>query len=372
MKAYLVLEDGTVFEGQAIGAEGHTVGELVFNTGMTGYQEVLTDPSYAGQIVLMTYPLVGNYGLNAEDHESRRVQVAGFVVREACDSPSNWRARRTLHDYLAEHQVIGIEGVDTRAITRRVRQHGVMMATLTTNESPEEALHRLQTSPRYDEHDFVYTVTTAEPYKWGYDGMEPMDASDERYRHRVVILDCGVKWNIPRRLASLGVRSVIVPATTSAEQILALQPDGVLISPGPGDPARLTPIAETVRALIGRLPIAGICLGHQLLCMAMGATTHKLKFGHRGCNHPVKNLLTGQVTITSHNHGYAVVPESLEGTGLEVTHIQLNDGTVEGVRHTDLKLMTLQYHPESAPGPWDSRPFFNEFVRLLQERRQSH
>lgn len=365
MPAYLVLEDGSVFEGASVGAEGHTVGELVFNTGMTGYQEVLTDPSYAGQIVVITYPLVGNYGLNAEDSESRRVQVAGFVVREACDSPSNWRARSDLHRFLAENGVIGIEGVDTRAITRRVRMHGVMMATLTTDETPEEALHRLQTTPRYEEHDFVYAVTTPEPYKWGYDGIEPMDAPDDRYRYRVVILDCGVKWNIPRRLASLGVRSIIVPATTSAEQILALNSDGILLSPGPGDPARLEPIAHTIRQLIGKKPIAGICLGHQLLCMAMGARTYKLKFGHRGCNHPVKNLLTGQVTVTSHNHGYAVVPESLEGTGLEVTHIQLNDGTIEGVRHQDLKLMTLQYHPESAPGPWDSRPFFSEFVRWL-------
>ncbi len=368
-RAYLVLEDGSVFEGHAVGAEGNTVGELVFNTGMTGYQEVLTDPSYAGQIVVMTYPLIGNYGLNAEDSESRQVQVAGFVVREACDSPSNWRARSDLHHFLASNGVIGIEGVDTRAITRKVRTHGVMMATLTTNETPEEAFHRLQTTPRYDEHDFVYAVTTPKPYKWGYDGMEPMDAPDDRYRHRVVIVDCGVKWNIPRRLASLGVRSIIVPATFSAEQILALNPDGILLSPGPGDPARLEPIVQTIRQLIGKKPIAGICLGHQLLCLAMGARTYKLKFGHRGCNHPVKNLLTGQVTITSHNHGYAVVPESLEGTGLEVTHIQLNDGTIEGVRHRDLRLITLQYHPESAPGPWDSRPFFNEFISMLQPSR---
>lgn len=369
MRAYLVLEDGSWFAGEALGAEGHTVGELVFNTGMTGYQEVLTDPSYAGQIVVMTYPLVGNYGLNPEDHESRRVQVAGFVVREACDAPSNWRARMALHDFLAQHQVVGISGVDTRAITRRVRQHGVLMATITTHESPEEALHRLQTTPRYDEHDFVYAVTTPEPYKWGYNGMEPMDAPDDRYRYRVAILDCGVKWNIPRRLASLGVRSIVLPATTSAEQILALNPDGIMLSPGPGDPARLQPIVQTIRQLIGRKPIAGICLGHQLLCMALGAHTYKLKFGHRGCNHPVKNLLTGQVAITSHNHGYAVVPESLEGTGLEITHIQLNDGTIEGVRHRDLNLITLQYHPEAAPGPWDSRPFFHEFLQLMERAR---
>jgi carbamoyl-phosphate synthase small subunit len=365
MRAYLVLEDGSWFEGESIGAEGYTTGELVFNTGMTGYQEVLTDPSYAGQIVLMTYPLMGNYGLNSEDEESFRVQVAGFVVREACDAPSNWRARLTLHDYLAMNGIVGIEGIDTRAVTRRIRERGVMMGTITTCESPDEALERLHSTPRYEEHDFVFRVTAPAPYKWGYDGLEPMDAPDDRYRYRVAILDCGVKWNIPRRLASLGVRSLILPATTPAHEILALNPDGVLLSPGPGDPARLGSIVATIRELIGKKPMAGICLGHQLLCLAMGASTYKLKFGHRGCNHPVKNLLTGQVAITSHNHGYAVVPESLEGTGLEVTHVQLNDGTIEGVRHRDLRLITLQFHPEAAPGPWDSRPFFNEFLQLL-------
>lgn len=365
MRAYLVLEDGSWYEGEAIGAEGHATGELVFNTGMTGYQEVLTDPSYAGQIVLMTYPLVGNYGLNLEDQESFRVQVAGFVVREACDSPSNWRARLALHDYLVMNGVVGIAGVDTRAITRRIREHGVMMGTITTDETPMDAFERLQNTPRYEESDFVFSVTTQAPYKWGYDGLEAMDAPDDRYRYRVAILDCGVKWNIPRRLASLGVRSIILPATTPAKEILALNPDGVLLSPGPGDPARLGSIVATIRELIGKKPIAGICLGHQLLCLALGASTYKLKFGHRGCNHPVKNLLTGQVAITSHNHGYAVVPESLAGTGLEITHVQLNDGTIEGVRHPDLKLITLQFHPEAAPGPWDSRPFFAEFLHLM-------
>jgi carbamoyl-phosphate synthase small subunit len=293
------------------------------------------------------------------------VQVAGFVVREACEAPSNWRARFTLHDYLAMNGIVGIEGVDTRAVTRRIREHGVMMGTITACESPDEALERLHTTPRYDEHDFVFSVTTPVPYKWGYDGLEPMDAPDDRYRYRVAILDCGVKWNIPRRLARLETRSIILPATTPASEILALNPDGVLLSPGPGDPARLGSIVATIRELIGKKPIAGICLGHQLLCLALGASTYKLKFGHRGCNHPVKNLLTGEVAITSHNHGYAVVPESLEGTGLEVTHVQLNDGTIEGVRHRDLKLITLQFHPEAAPGPWDSRPFFSQFLQLF-------
>lgn len=367
MKAHLVLEDGSVFTGESLGATGRTTGELVFTTSMTGYQEILTDPSYAGQIVLMTYPLIGNYGVNTEDEESRQVQVAGFVVREACDTPSNWRARQAIHDYLAARNVIAISAVDTRAITLRVRYHGVMMATITTDETPEEALHRLQTAPRYDEEDFVYRVTTPLPYKWGVDGIEPLDAPDDRYRKRAVIIDCGVKWNIPRRLASLGVRSIIVPATTPVSEILAYQPDGVLLSPGPGDPARLQPVIETVRELLGKLPIAGICLGNQLVCLALGARTYKLKFGHRGGNHPVKNLLTGRVDITSQNHGYAVNLESLEGTGLELTHINLNDNTVEGVRHRDLKVVALQYHPEAAPGPWDSRPFFGEFLAMMDQ-----
>jgi carbamoyl-phosphate synthase small subunit len=251
--------------------------------------------------------------VNDESDESRRVQAAGFVVREACETPSNWRARAALHDYLAARGIVAMSGVDTRAVTLRVRYHGVMMATITTDETPDEALHRLQTAPRYDEEDFVYRVTTPEPYKWGYDGMEPIDAPDDRYRKRVVILDCGVKWNIPRRLASLGVRSIILPATATAEQILAYQPDGVLLSPGPGDPARLQPVIATVRALLGKVPIAGICLGNQLVSLALGARTYKLKFGHRGGNHPVKNLLTGRVDITAQNHGYAVDRDSLDG-----------------------------------------------------------
>jgi carbamoyl-phosphate synthase small subunit len=261
MQAYLVLEDGSVFAGESLGATGRATGELVFTTSMTGYQEILTDPSYAGQIVLMTYPLIGNYGVNDESDESRRAQAAGFVVREACETPSNWRARAALHDYLAARGIVAMSGVDTRAVTLRVRYHGVMMATITTDETPDEALHRLQTAPRYDEEDFVYRVTTPEPYKWGYDGMEPIDAPDDRYRKRVVILDCGVKWNIPRRLASLGVRSIILPATATAEQILAYQPDGVLLSPGPGDPARLQPVIATVRALLGKVPDSGHLLG---------------------------------------------------------------------------------------------------------------
>ncbi len=368
MKAHLVLEDGSVFEGESLGATGRTTGELVFTTSMTGYQEILTDPSFAGQIVLMTYPLIGNYGVNSEDDESRQAQAAGFVVREACDTPSNWRARQAIHDYLAARGVVAISGVDTRAVTLRVRYHGVMMATITTDETPEEALYRLQTAPRYDEEDFVYRVTTSQPYKWGRNGLEPLDAPDDGYRKRVVILDCGVKWNIPRRLASLGMRSIVLPATTSADEILAYQPDGVMLSPGPGDPARLQPVVDTVRQLLGKVPVAGICLGNQLVCLALGARTYKLKFGHRGGNHPVKNLLTGRVDITSQNHGYAVDLESLEGTGLELTHINLNDHTVEGVRHRDLKVITLQYHPEAAPGPWDSRPFFNEFLAMMEGR----
>lgn len=366
MNAHLVLMDGSVFSGESIGAPGHTDGELVFNTGMTGYQEVLTDPSYAGQIVLMTYPLVGNYGLNTEDHESVCAQIAGFVVREACDTPSNWRARHALHDYLAQNKVVAIAGIDTRALTLKVREHGVLMGTLTTDETPEDALRRLQNAPTYDDQDFVYRVTTPAPYKWGRFGMEPFDAPDTGYARRVAILDCGVKWNIPRRLATLGIRSYVLPALTHAKEILDLDPDGILLSPGPGDPARLQPVVDTIRELIGKKPIAGICLGHQLLCRALGAETFKMKFGHRGCNQPVKHLPTGKVTITSQNHGYAVEPESVRAAGLEITHLNLNDNTVEGVANPDLRLMTLQYHPEAAPGPWDSRPFFDQFLKMTE------
>lgn len=371
MNAYLVLSDGTVYPGRALGAVGETTGEVVFNTGMTGYQEILTDPSYAGQIVMLTYPLVGNYGINEDDFESDRIQPAGFVVREACEVPSNWRSAKSLHQLMAERGLVGLQGIDTRAVTKRIRAGGVAMG-MVTSDDPAAALARLRALPAYDETDFVYSVTTRAPYAWGYQGKEPLHAPAEAgdYRATLVALDCGLKHNILRRFAALGVRSIVLPATATADEVLAYQPDGVLLSPGPGDPARLAPVVETVRGLLGRRPLFGICLGNQLLCQAIGGRTYKLKFGHRGSNHPVKDLLDGTVTITSQNHGYAVDPDSLSGTGGEVTQVNLNDGTVEGIRVAGEDARSIQYHPEAAPGPWDSRKYFVQFVEAMDRARR--
>lgn len=365
-----MLSDGVVVPGHGLGAAGETTGEVVFNTGMTGYQEILTDPSYAGQIVLFTYPLIGNYGINDDDFESDRLQPAGVIVREACDMPSNWRSTRTLHQLLAERGMVGIQGVDTRALTKHIRSAGVTMGMITPDD-PDEALRRLRNKPRYDESDFVFSVTTKAPYAWGHTGKEDIGDSGEGYRHRLIVLDCGLKHNILRRFAALGVRSIVLPATTSAEEVLAWKPDGILLSPGPGDPARLGPVIETVRRLLGERPVFGICLGNQLLCHALGGHTFKLKFGHRGSNHPVKDLEDGTVTITSQNHGYAVLPDSLEGTGAAITQLNLNDGTVEGIRTAKLRASSIQYHPEAAPGPWDSRKYFNQFVEQMDAAKSS-
>ncbi len=362
MKALLVLEDGTVWEGSAIGAAGRAYGEVVFNTSMTGYQEMLTDPSYAGQILTLTYPLIGNYGITEEDTESRRVQVSGFVVRELCEEPSNWRVQGTLQQYLERNGVIGIQGVDTRALTRHLRVRGVMRGAISTDESPEKALARIQASPDYSGIDFVRQVTAKEPYVWEKASYE----SDPEIRFEVVAIDCGLKFNILRSLRSLGCRTTIVPCTTPAEEILAMKPDGVLLSPGPGDPERLGYIVETVRRLIGQLPVQGICLGNQLVGWAVGGRTFKLKFGHRGGNHPVKDLTTGRVYITSQNHGFALDADSLAGTGAEVTHVNLNDGTVEGIRHLEKGVFTVQYHPEASPGPKDSFYLFEGFVQRME------
>ncbi|AIE87881.1 glutamine-hydrolyzing carbamoyl-phosphate synthase small subunit [Fimbriimonas ginsengisoli] len=367
MKRYLLLSDGTVFEGKPLGASGTTVGEVVFNTGMTGYQEILTDPSYAGQIVLLTYPLIGNYGINEDDFESDRIQPTGLVVREACDVPSNWRATKSIHQLLLERGTVSIQGLDTRLITKRIRSAGVTMGAICDDlDAGKEALAAAQ---GYDETDFVYGVSTNAPYKWGREGREGMGETDEAGRVRLAVLDCGLKFNILRRFYKSGCRPIIFPATTSAEEILSWKPDGILLSPGPGDPRRLGPVVETVKGLLGKRPMFGICLGNQLLCHAIGGETYKLKFGHRGSNHPVKDLLTGKVTITSQNHGYAVDPVSLEGTGAEVTQLNLNDGTVEGIRIKDLDANSIQYHPEAAPGPWDSRPYFSEFVERMRAVR---
>jgi carbamoyl-phosphate synthase small subunit len=362
--ASLVLADGTVVQGLPLGAEGTTTGEVVFNTGMTGYQEILTDPSYAGQIVLFTYPLIGNYGINDDDFESERLQPTGVIVREACESPSNWRNKKTLDQLLKERGMVGIQGVDTRMLTKRIRSAGVTMGAITTGD-PQKALKKLQKSAAYDEQNFVMQVTTKKPYAWGYAGREGLREKTDSYKATVAVLDCGLKYNILRRLAAIGVRSVVLPATTTAEEVMAHKPDGILLSPGPGDPVQLDSVVHTVKGLIGQRPMFGICLGNQMLCRAVGGSTYKLKFGHRGSNHPVKDLLDGTVTITSQNHGYAVDPESLAGTDAEVTQLNVNDGTVEGIQVKGADAWSIQYHPEAAPGPWDSRKYFSQFVERV-------
>lgn len=362
MKRYLLLSDGTVYEGLPLGAPADGVGEVVFNTGMTGYQEILTDPSYAGQIVVLTYPIIGNYGINDDDFESDRIQPVGLVVREACEVPSNWRASRSLDALLKERGTPGIQGIDTRAVTKRIRGEGVMKGVL--SDDLERARRLLIESAAYDELDFVGEVSTREAYAWGPEGREPLPTEDDG-RKRLVVLDCGLKFNILRRFFRAGCRPIVLPATATADEVLSHRPDGVLLSPGPGDPQRLGPVIETVRGLLGRRPIFGICLGNQLLCHAVGGQTYKLPFGHRGSNHPVKDLTSGKVTITSQNHGYAVDPNRLPGDLAEVTQVNLNDGTIEGIRVRGEDAWSIQYHPEAAPGPWDSRPYFAEFVERM-------
>ena len=355
--AHLVLADGSVFTGRAFGAlaEGasrRAFGEVVFNTSMTGYQEMLTDPSYAGQIVIPTYPLQGNYGINAQDAESRRIQVAGFVVREQSLTPSHHDATRTLHDYLASEGVFGLAGVDTRAITRRIRAHGVMMGALTLGD-PEPAIAELRAQPAYDTVNYVERVTVSEPYAWSTEGTRT-----------IAVVDCGVKYNILRMLSERGCRVHVLPATATADEIFALRPDGVVFSPGPGDPVHNGLTVETAKAIIERVPTLGICLGHQVIARALGAQTYKLKFGHRGGNHPVQDLATGKVYITAQNHGYAVADDSLPAT-VEVTHRNLNDGTIEGLRHRERPVLTIQYHSEASPGPLDNAYIFDEFLSMV-------
>ena len=359
--AFLVLEDGSVHPGEAFGADVEGHGEVVFNTSMTGYQEVLTDPSYAGQLVTLTYPLVGNYGINGDDFESNHIQVGGLIVREHCDLPSHGLSEHTLHEFLTSQGVPGLSGVDTRSITRRLRSQGVMMG-LITQDSPESALERLAEMTRYDDVDFVRAVTTEQSYTWDM----PPTSSATAERFRILVTDCGLKYNILRLLRRRGCEVIALPATTSAEEMLALDPSGILLSPGPGDPSLLNYLASNVGKLLGRVPIMGICLGHQIVARALGADTFKLKFGHRGGNHPVRDLSTGRVYITAQNHGYAVSAEDLPA-GLEVSHVNLNDGTVEGLRHRELPLFTIQYHSEAAPGPQDNEYLFDRFLEMVEE-----
>ncbi|MDY6987775.1 MAG: glutamine-hydrolyzing carbamoyl-phosphate synthase small subunit [Thermodesulfobacteriota bacterium] len=361
MKAILALEDGTVFHGNAFAGREGVSGEVVFNTSMTGYQEVLTDPSYRGQIIAMTYPLIGNYGINDKDVESGRIQVEGFVVREYGPLPSNWRSQKTLADYLNEQGVMAIEGIDTRALTRHIRLAGAMRGVLSASDLDADSLiNKARTSKGLVGRDLVKEVTCRGPYKW---------APPNGARFDVVTLDCGMKFNIPRSLARRGCRVTVVPAHTSAEEIRAMNPDGIVLSNGPGDPEPLTYVVDTIKDLIPDYPIFGICLGHQLLGLAFGGKTYKLKFGHRGANHPVRNLLTGKVEITAQNHGFCVDMDSIKDRDIEITHINLNDQTLEGIRHRRLPIFSVQYHPEASPGPHDSSYLFDEFMSLLERKR---
>jgi carbamoyl-phosphate synthase small subunit len=389
MRAILALEDGRYFLGESFGATGSTVGEVCFNTSMTGYQEVLTDPSYRGQIVAMTAPQIGNYGVNDLDDESSAVHVRGYVIEELSPVASNWRSRGTLDEYLKRWNVPGIQGVDTRALTKHLRSRGAMQGCLTTEDiSPGQAVERAKAAPPMAGSDFVKEVTPKAAYAWDPEDKESRawtivkgdDASTEvtengevfaklpPIKHRIVAYDFGMKRNILRRLRQEGFQVQVVPAETSAADVLALKPDGVFLSNGPGDPGALTYVHENLRGLMGRTPIFGICLGHQMLGYAFGGKTFKLKFGHRGGNQPVKDLATGKVTITSQNHGFAVDGDSLPAE-VEVSHINLNDHTVEGLRHKTLPIFSVQYHPEAAPGPNDASYFFGQFAKLIETSR---
>jgi len=362
MRSVLVLEDGTVFEGSAIGAPGTAIGEVVFSTSMTGYQEMLTDPSYAGQLLTLTYPLIGNYGVTDADLESRGVQASGFIVKHLCEIPSNWRSGESLQVFLERSGVVGIQGIDTRALTRRLRERGVMMGIVTSEGDADWARQRLEASPHYAAINYVRRVTTPEPYVW-----EPTGKREDGRVFEVSLIDCGVKYNILRSLAEYGVRTTVFPCTASAEEVLERNPDGIAFSPGPGDPKHLEDVVANAQRLIhSGKPVFGICLGNQIVGKAFGAGTFKLQFGHRGGNHPVQELESGRVYITSQNHGYAVDPAGLEGKGLEVTHVNLNDGTVEGLRHRELPVFTIQYHPEANPGPRDNAYLFNRFVEAIE------
>ena len=377
MEALLALEDGRTFTCRSFTGEGEAAGEVVFNTGMTGYQEVLTDPSYSGQMVVMTYPLIGNYGVNPEDVESERIQVAAFLVREYQNYPSNFRSTGTLADYLKAQGVLGVEHLDTRALTRHIRNAGAMRAVISTRDvDPAELVKQANAIPGMTGQNLARVVSTQEPYRWEDNrpayinpNQSPMDHTLWQHRGQkpsVVSLDFGIKFNILRQLSEVGFEVLVMPGYTAADTIQALQPDGIFLSNGPGDPEPVTEAVETIRALIDYRPIFGICLGHQLLGLALGGETFKLKFGHRGANQPVENLKTGKVEITSQNHGFAVDLETLEGQDVEITHINLNDNTLEGFRHRKLPIFSVQYHPEASPGPHDARYLFDEFKRLMQ------
>ena len=358
-KAILVLEDGRTFRGAAFGAEGESFGEMVFNTSMTGYQEILTDPSYAGQVVCMTYPLIGNYGVNEEDSESRRPWVEGFVVREASRVASNWRSTETLDSYLKRHKIVGIEHIDTRALVRHIRSKGAMRVVISSTDLDEKSLlEKVKNSPEMKNRELASAVTIQKSFEYKADGAE---------KFHVVCFDFGVKTNSLREFSKFGCRLTVVPSDTSAEEILALSPDGIFLSNGPGDPSAMQNVVAEIKKLTTKnVPMFGICLGHQILGQVFGGETYKLKFGHRGGNQPIMDLTTGKVEITAHNHGFAIAAESLPAD-VAITHINLNDRTVSGLQHKNLPIFSVQYHPESAPGPHDSEYLFKRFIELMEK-----
>jgi len=359
MQAILALEDGKIFKGESFGATGERYGEVVFNTSMTGYQEILTDPSYKGQIVIMTYPLIGNYGINKEDVESRKPFLEGFVVKECSKVASNWRSSRSLNDYLKENKILGIKGIDTRALTLHIREAGAMKAVLSTEDGDEKRLVRkARNSPGLVGIDLVKEVTCNKKYFWSH---------LKNKRFKVVVLDCGVKYNILRKLSEHQCQIVVMPAHAEVSEILRVRPDGLLLSNGPGDPAAVSYVVKTTRSLIGKLPIFGICLGHQMLGLALGGKTYKLKFGHHGANHPVKDVKTGKISVTVQNHGFCVDIGSLDKKEIEITHINLNDQTLEGMRHKKLPIFSVQFHPEASAGPHDAQYLFDEFIKIMEK-----
>ncbi len=375
MKTKLALENGVVFTGESFGTEGETTGEVVFNTSLTGYQEILTDPSYCGQIVTMTYPLIGNYGVNPDDLEGVKPHVSGFVVREYFDYYSNFRANESLGSWLQKNNIVAIQGVDTRMLTKLIRDVGAMRAIISTTDLDDASLiKKTLNSLQMAGLDLTKQVTSNKPYSWDQTdltsfaldtGVSHNESNGKPYN--VVVFDYGVKYNILRRLKSYGCNLTVVPSNYSVEETLALNPDGIFLSNGPGDPDAVKYAIQTIKELLGKKPIFGICLGHQLLALALGGKTFKLKFGHRGANHPVKNLLTNEIEITSQNHGFAVDPNSLNTSQIEITHVNLNDGTNEGFRHRELPIFCVQYHPEASPGPHDSDYLFRQFIEMMKE-----